>query len=707
MGKTFVYNTGTSKDEEKQDELRLTFGIFIDGTLNNKNNTDRRTEHSRKDIETGKIDYSKSNKTLEDEDDTHYKKIKNKRRIEELLSKKEKTPAEEIEFKAIDEKEKYLVASHRVALNEFGLDRMGTDNSYSNDYTNVARMWQCCEQKKYAIYVPGMGTDNLMRDSQDGFAFGSGQTGIRARVRNACEQIADKVLEEIKTNPKKEIKITQITLDVFGFSRGAATARNLVYEVNLDYSYAKAVQKEIPDGVEYREPASRKGAPIAMKKFRTAFVDVDNYEVDNSYLIEDQLPKMGHLGYSLLKKTKLDFEDLKDIEIIVRFVGIYDTVSSYFEQNDVMDHYDDYGNLKDEGGKLLKEAWSTHFNDDIGELHLNDLTKKKDTDGKNKLLLNNLYSQKVVHFTAKDEHRQNFALTRINQIPGKYIEKNFPGVHCDIGGAYMTEKEEIDEIGTSLKDEEGVFSFLAALIPSSLPGLNALRSDLIKKHWYKEDQIKIKRQWKSLLPYYKLTGIRGKKIEGTDDEYEGVKKEYSYIMLHFMETYARSTEMDKNIKENTSDKFPLDDFLKGVKSYLTPYALDETNQVKEWDFISDEEIEQKRLDRIEQQKLETEIKNIEEKLKNHTYEMEGLKKVTDNLRVEQYIPKIDFGTLKIPQEVVAEESGVIPIELPEVVITAYNSQKMLRQLRNEYLHWSSTRDWFGMQPDEGRKRQIH
>jgi hypothetical protein len=689
MGKTFVYNTGTSKDEEKQEELRLTFGIFIDGTLNNKNNTDRRTEHSRKDIKTGKIDYSKSNKTLEDDDDTHYKNIKNKKRIEELLSKKEKTPAEEIEFKAIDEKEKYLVASHRVALNEFGLDRMGTDNSYSNDYTNVARMWQCCEQEEYAIYVPGMGTDNLMRDSQDGFAFGSGQTGIRARVRNACEQVASKVSEKIK-NKSKSTVLTQITLDVFGFSRGAATARNLVYEVNQDYGYAKAVQKEIPCGVEYREMDGSASSRVRrIQKMRTAFVDVDNYEIDNSYLIQDQLPKMGHLGYSLLQKTKLEFEDLKDVEIIVRFVGIYDTVSSYFEQNDVRDHYDDYGNLKDEGGKLLKEAWSTHFNDDVGELHLN-----------------NLHCQKVVHFTAKDEHRQNFALTRINQIQGKYIEKNFPGVHCDIGGAYMTEKEVIDEIGTSLKDEKGAFSFLAGIIPSNLPGLNALRRDLIKQYWYHEDQIEIKRQW-SLPSYYKLTGTRGKKIEGTDDEYEGVKKEYSYIPLHFMETYARSTAMDENIKQKTSEKFPLDDFLKDVESYLTPYALDETNQVKEWDFISDEEIEQKRLDRIEQQKLETEIKNIEEKLKDHTYEYEALKISTDNLRVEQYKPKMDFGTLKIPQEVPVEEPGIKTIELEEVKIISYNPQKMLRTLRNEYLHWSSTRDWFGMQPNTNRKRQIH
>ncbi|SHL25638.1 T6SS phospholipase effector Tle1-like catalytic domain-containing protein [Flavobacterium chilense] len=694
MGKTFVYNTGTGKDEEKQDELRLTFGIFIDGTLNNKNNTDMRNKHSRGMDAQGKIDYSKGNSELETEDYKQYKKIKNKGRIEDLLSKKDKTPAEQEEFRVIPEKDKYLVASYRVPLNEFGLDRMGTDNSYSNDYTNVARMWQCCEQKKYAIYVPGMGTDNLMRDSQDGFAFGSGQTGIRARVRNACQQMADKVLEEINSNPKKEIKLTQITLDVFGFSRGAATARNLVYEVNLDSGYANAVQKEIPCGVEYiqTQGSVTAGTPgsIRIQKKRKAFVDVDNYEIDNSYLIQNQLPKMGHLGYSLLQKTHLEFDDLKNVEIIVRFVGIYDTVSSYFEQNGVRDHYDDYGNLKDEGGKLIKEAWSTHFNDDVGELHLN-----------------NLYCQKVVHFTAKDEHRQNFALTRINQIPGRYIEKNFPGVHCDIGGAYMTEKEEVDEIGTQMKDRNYVSVFPENRAYDRI-GLGALRDDLIRQYWYHKEQIKIKTQWLSLPPYSKLTGIRGKKIEGTDDQYEGVKKEYSYIPLHFMEIYAKSTEMKEYFVEETGVKFPLDDFLTHVESYLTPYALDETNEVKEWDFISDEEIEQKRLERIQKEKIEAEIESIKQKLKDHTYEYESMKRGIDNVRVVKIKPIIDFNTPKIPLEVVAEEPEKIrTTNLPEVTVIGYNSQTMLRKLRNEYLHWSSTRDWFGMQPDEGRKRKIH
>ena len=61
----------------------------------------------------------------------------------------------------------------------------------------------------------------------------------------------------------------------------------------------------------------------------------------------------------------------------------------------------------------------------------------------------------------------------------------------------------------------------------------------------------------------------------------------------------------------------------------------------------------------------------------------------------------------MPQEVATQEPEIRTIDLPEVTVTAYDSQTMLRKLRNEYLHWSSTRDWFGMQPNTNRKRQIH
>ena len=37
MGTTFVYNSGEAVDPK--DELHVSFGLFFDGTLNNKENT--------------------------------------------------------------------------------------------------------------------------------------------------------------------------------------------------------------------------------------------------------------------------------------------------------------------------------------------------------------------------------------------------------------------------------------------------------------------------------------------------------------------------------------------------------------------------------------------------------------------------------------------------------------------------------------------
>jgi cytoskeletal protein CcmA (bactofilin family) len=81
MGQTFVYNFGEAEIDKKK--IEVTFGVFIDGTLNNKDNTDMRNVHARgakKSDEDGynNIDYSKSNKEIEKSDHEVHAKIKNK-----------------------------------------------------------------------------------------------------------------------------------------------------------------------------------------------------------------------------------------------------------------------------------------------------------------------------------------------------------------------------------------------------------------------------------------------------------------------------------------------------------------------------------------------------------------------------------------------------------------------------------------------------
>ena len=633
MGKSFVYNTGESRASDE--ELEFTFGVFIDGTLNNKTNTELRRLYRNGGVEN--LTDEQIAASVE-RDEAAYKRLK-KRGIPENPN----------------EYEKYLIGSHRTYI-----DKKGTDNSYSNDYTNVARMWKYCDAG-YRIYVEGMGTDDMQKDSQDGFAFGAGLTGVRAKVRKACQMATEKIDAEMKKQANKNKLVTKITFDVFGFSRGAASARNFVHEVNMKRAY-KAKPFAMPDGYYPADPYARHDA--RSPKFRKAIGDADGLEVDPNVVKELNLPKMGHLGYWLSKETDLTNEEIENIQVVIRFVGIYDTVSAYGESGNRLGEYDAYGELKDDGflAKAAKELVSSHFNNDVEELQLNNLG----------------YFQKMIHFTAQDEHRKNFALTRIKQIKDRAIEKNLPGVHCDIGGAYENETEYKDEIETSNHEP--------------LWYLKRFMKELITKGWYKEDQVEINNKaWNFLTG-----GLVYRKISGT----RYIKKEYSYIPLHFMEDFGKemmkTQEKQKAIIDDLTIQYSISGqpLLEQAKNYLEGYIKDE---IPQWDFMSDEEVAKQRQDRINKRKLE---EFLEEYEKNKVYQEQNESGFEGQ---KQYWPTM-------PPEFPGsepEEEDMPTYDIEEVVVTAYHPQTLLRKLRNEYFHWSASRDWFGMEPNKNRIRGEH
>lgn len=636
MGKSFVYNTGESKAPEE--ELELTFGVFIDGTLNNKTNTELRRKYRNGGVENLTDDQiSESVKR----DEEAYKKLM-----------KRGVPANPTEY------EQYLIGSHRTYM-----DKMGTDNSYSNDYTNVARMWKYCD-KEYRIYVEGMGTDDKQKDSQDGFAFGAGLTGVRAKVRKACEIMSNKINEEKRKGNNRNKVLTKITIDAFGFSRGAASARNFVHEVNVKKEY-EPKPFSMPDGYYPINPYSE-GMPV--RKYRRTIGDADGLEINSEILVEGKLPRMGHLGYSILKNTDITPEELEDITLVVRFVGIYDTVSSYGESGGRLGEYDVNGELKDDGffKKAATEVVSTHFDDDVEELQLNNLG----------------YFQKLVHFTAKDEHRKNFSLTRIRQIKDRAIEKNLPGVHCDIGGAYETETEYKDEIETSNH--------------KPLWQLKSYMNELIAGGWFKEDQIEINNKFWNFM----TSGLVYRKLSGT----RYLKKEYSYLPLHFMEEFGKEIMKTKEKSNALIDDLTIQYSVEGhpllvsAKSYMEGYMKDE---IPEWDFVSDEELAKRRQDRINRENLEKMLEEIE---KNKIYQEQNSSGF-DGQR--QYWPTMPPGLGEDPQPQLEEDENIRTTTLEEVVVTAYHPQTLLRKLRNEYFHWSASRDWFGMEPNNDRKRREH
>ncbi|CAA0241649.1 conserved hypothetical protein [Tenacibaculum maritimum] len=435
-----TYNPTNTEEEDTPPKLNITIGAFFDGTLNNKTNTESRLgQHGEKGREAHK--------------------------------------------------------NH------------GSDGSYTNDLSNVARMQEFYQgevnkekDEKLNIYIEGIGTENFKGDSlyfkSKGASMGRGPTGIRAKVRKGCEEVF-KVIKD--TTDKTDIEeINKLTIDVYGFSRGAAAARNFVHEITKaaytakkgPYFYVDSFNKQIPEG-------------------------------------DKELPKRGHLGY-LLQKNNITINLLK-----VRFVGLYDTVSSYDPTAE----------------------FSPDFSNDIEELKLNSIRQ----------------ARHIIQLAASDEHRKNFALTSI-PIGQQY---HLPGVHSDIGGCYThnTSEGEIQIMdqdntwrdGRSDEDWDTI--------------VNNDLDHLIAEGWFPKEHTKRANSW------HETYGSRG-----------NISNRYSYIPLHIMceqtnkktkdeavfkiaelnEQYVIPSDKELDLK---MVKLRIDAYIKGEKPSLKFYTSSLINKI--------------------------------------------------------------------------------------------------------------------------------
>lgn len=619
MNSTFVYNDGEAIN--LSDELHLSFGLFFDGTLNNKENT-----RIREAVQGGKA------KAWEKE----------------------------------------------VYKNYGGSTSSST--SYQNDYSNVARMQMTCFEN-YAIYVEGIGTVDRLEDVSPGAGMGSGNTGIRGKVRIGCEQL----IEKIKKKRKKTKQLKSLKLDVFGFSRGAAAARNFVYEVNGSRRAEddKIKTHRVRDGNEFYEIKRTPSYANDFQqveyrpKYKTIYLDRDEKEVDPEFSENGHLPRFGYFGYLLLKNEIVSKEELKSLRIDIRFIGLYDTVSSY----------EDVG---DSTWKFLRKGFAhlfkNQFQDDVEQLQLNNLGS----------------FHKAVHFTAMDEHRENFDLTHLIPMPCA-IEKKFPGVHSDIGGSYMTGEEVVDEVENTNFGPEWI---------------KQRREKLIEEYWYKEDQLEITRTVLNFLTaralYIKLTGKRF------------LHKEYSYIPLHLMmKMFTDLIGKDKKsiIAQKLEEKYPLK-----TKTFVKP-AIEEqkVQRIKKEEHYWKKDIPvydasgpfyalPKKIQPLLIAEMSDDEILIQAKkyLSNYVFgDGKEWKFINDELikkrNEERALKELKAEVLKKQEEVVGQKTDDKDevILLDEVVVKAYDNQFLLRKLRNRYLHWSADRDWVGMGPRKHYKRVEH
>jgi len=108
------------------------------------------------------------------------------------------------------------------------------DMSYFGDYTNIWRMhthFQGYEKNmgiKYwtNLYIAGTGTNSFDKDSIAGIALGVGKAGVESRANEAIIRSLAFIKNVTASGDHVSVKF-----DVFGFSRGAATARHFIHRV--------------------------------------------------------------------------------------------------------------------------------------------------------------------------------------------------------------------------------------------------------------------------------------------------------------------------------------------------------------------------------------------------------------------------------------------------------------------------------------------
>jgi hypothetical protein len=111
------------------------------------------------------------------------------------------------------------------------------DNSYANDYSNVSRLQEYvqegCPGYDYhvSVYVDGIGTvDDKGDETIIGQGLGVGETGVKGKTDKGIRM----AMFQLRRVLPDKVDIDRLSLDTFGFSRGAAAARYCVHRALHD-----------------------------------------------------------------------------------------------------------------------------------------------------------------------------------------------------------------------------------------------------------------------------------------------------------------------------------------------------------------------------------------------------------------------------------------------------------------------------------------
>lgn len=207
------------------------------------------------------------------------------------------------------------------------------------------------------------------------------------------------------------------------------------------------------------------------------------------------------------------FTHIKSNDLHIKFVGLYDTVSSYEKKAEQ---------------SFIKAVTSHNFDNDVDELKLK--------------LGGNV--AKVVHLTAADEYREFFSLTNIKSSieAGIGYELQLPGAHSDIGGGYGETENEQRYLHLEKEYEN-------------------IKQSVLKEGWYLPGQI-IEETGKA------QTTLWARRFD--------IPNSYQYIplaiMTHLAEKYG--LQFDKLLIDTKGSAYSVPKDLEYAKKSLLQYALE-------------------------------------------------------------------------------------------------------------------------------------
>lgn len=390
------------------------------------------------------------------------------------------------------------------------------NDSFANDYSNVARGYDAIDpnaEMQIATYVEGIGSVDLKSDNDWtgqpllGGGLGDYGRGITAKVTKGCLKSAKAISNKKQQLGNKKIDI--LTINVFGFSRGAAAARHFLH-ISSSPAKSTAVGDKIKIIAPYLYEESVEGKKTKEKEY---------FMIDKKYL--DWIQKHGYFGACLAKNGILPQR------IVFKFAGLYDTVASY--------------GVNHREKKVIKG--------DTEQLGLTSVSK----------------SYFTFQIAADDEYRDNFDLTNIDSCGVKGLEITLPGVHSDIGGGYKNGHEQsVDQYKYEIAN---IFK------SDSKPECEAFKKILIEEGWFKPDTLIGGKLQKELSIYEvknKMMGynfkthyeLRGKRI---------LSNQYEKIPLNQMLYYSQLFDvkyLQSRIKRNHEIK---DAFIQKVNNQLLQY----------------------------------------------------------------------------------------------------------------------------------------